>query len=106
MQVLLYRFAPRQEALPAETVQVTVELAHEPQHVYLQRIDDTHCNPRKVWEEMGAPNDLNRQEVAQIESASAMQDEPLAYTYANGRLTTTVEVGVNDVYFIRIVTEQ
>ena len=74
-----------------------------PKRVYLQRIDEDHCNPRKVWEEMGSPNDLNAAEVAQIIEKSDMRDETLPYTYENGLLSASVNVGVNDVYFIRIV---
>lgn len=102
-QVLLYRFNPRQTDLPGEKVKIQVELENAPKRVYLQRIDEEHCNPRKIWEEMGSPNDLNRQEVNQIMEASAMRDEELHYRYESGVLTTEVSVGVNDVYFIRIV---
>lgn len=102
-QVLLYRFHSRQLDLPAEPVTVSVELEKAPQRVYLQRIDEDHCNPRKIWEQMGCPNDLNTKETQQIIEASDMQDEALEYTYADGVLTTQVGLGVNDVYFIRIV---
>ena len=101
-QVLIYRFCAKQNALPAEPVSVEVELEKAPKRVYLQRIDETHCNPRKIWEQMGQPNDLNNQEVSQIIAASEMQDEQLAYSYSCGVLHTEVEIGVNDVYFIRI----
>ena len=52
---------------------------------------------------MGSPNDLNAAEVAQIIEKSDMRDETLPYTYENGLLSASVNVGVNDVYFIRIV---
>ena len=42
------------------------------------------------------------QEVSQIIAASEMRDEQLAYSYSCGVLRTEVEIGVNDVYFIRI----
>ena len=101
-QILLYRFHSRQQDLPPEKARVAVELARAPKRVYLQRIDETHCNPRRVWEEMGAPNDLNAKEVEQIIAASELRDETLDYVYFDGVLRTEVSVGVNDVYFIRI----
>ena len=101
-QVLLYRFSPRQLSLPKEKVNLSVELEKAPKRVYLQRIDEDHCNPRKVWEEMGCPNDLNQQETNAIIEKSAMQDEELPFTYENGMLSAMVSVGVNDVYFVRI----
>ena len=79
-----------------------MELTSAPSRVYLQRIDETHCNPRKVWEDMGSPNDLNREEVEYIKKASEMVDEELDYTYEDGMLRTEIALGVNDLYFIRI----
>lgn len=102
-QIILYRFHSLQQDLPVEKVRVAVDLEAEPKRVYLQRIDEDHCNPRKVWEEMGSPNDLNPQEVTQIIEASGLQDEELVYTYSDGALKAEVNIGVNDVYFIRIV---
>lgn len=102
-QILLYRFIPRNNGQQREPVSVHVELDTLPRRVFLQRIDEVHCNPRKVWEEMGSPNDLNQEEVDAIIRASDMQDEEIAYTYENGVLHTDITMDVNDVYFIRIV---
>ena len=101
-QVLLFRQNTRQLELEPEKVKVNVELTSAPSRVYLQRIDETHCNPRKVWEDMGSPNDLNREEVEYIKKASEMVDEELDYTYEDGMLRTEIALGVNDLYFIRI----
>lgn len=101
-QVLLYRFSPRQTDAPAEEVSITVELEQAPKRVYLQRIDEHHCNPRKIWEEMGQPYDLTPKMVQQIIAASEVQDEELDYTWSDGAVHTTAYVGVNDVWFIRI----
>ena len=101
-QILLIRQNTHQLDLPPEVVRISVELEHAPKRVYLQRIDEDHCNPRRVWEEMGAPNDLNKSEVEAILAASDMVDEEIAYTYENGVLETQAALGVNDLYFIRI----
>jgi len=102
-QVLLYRFVPKSKHSDAERVQVEVELEKAPARVTMQRLDETHGNPRKVWEEMGSPYDLNAAEVSQIEEASKVVDEELPFTWQDGVLRTAVELGENDVYFIRIV---
>lgn len=101
-QILLFWQSMRQLEAEPERVTLRVALDTEPRRVYLQRIDEEHCNPRRVWEEMGSPNDLNHAEVEQILKASEMTDEELSYNYADGELCTEVMVGVNDIYFIRI----
>lgn len=101
-QILLFRQNTKQfNALPEKTV-IHVELENAPKRAYMQRIDEVHCNPRKVWEEMGEPYDLTPAEVTAIMEASAMRDEELDYTYRDGVLTAEVELGINDIYFIRI----
>lgn len=101
-QILLLRQNTRQLDAEKEKVSVQVELSEKPKRVYLQRIDETHCNPRRVWEEMGSPNDLNHDEVEYIKTYSDMVDEELEYHYEAGILITEVALGINDVYFIRI----
>lgn len=76
-QILLFRQSMKQLDLPAEEVSISVELPQMPKQVYLQRIDATHCNPLKLWEEDGCPKDLTPVQI------SSLKD--------------------NDVYFLRIV---
>ncbi|MCD8068465.1 MAG: hypothetical protein LUE87_06210, partial [Lachnospiraceae bacterium] len=102
-QILLFRLNMMQSDAAKEKAEVTVELPAPPERVYLQRIDEEHCNPLRVWEEMGRPNDLTKAEVEYITEASAMGEEELAFSYADGRLVTEVSLGINDLYFIRIV---
>lgn len=101
-QVLLLRQNMKRLALAAEKAEVSLELPGEPQSVFLQRIDEEHCNPLKVWEEMAEPADLNRTEVRRIIEKSAMKEEPLPYRYEDGKLIFSVELAVNDVYFVTI----
>lgn len=101
-QIILFRQSVRQLEKSPERVKLRIELPDPPKRVYLQRIDEEHCNPRKVWEEMGSPNDLNKAEVEQIQKASDMIDESVEFVYENGVMATEVSLGVNDIYFIRI----
>ena len=52
---------------------------------------------------MGSPNDLNRAEVEYILKASDMIDEEVEIDYKNGVLTAQAALGINDIYFFRIV---
>ena len=102
-QVILFRQNTIQSEAEPEPVKLSIELADQPKRVFLQRIDEEHCNPRKVWEEMGSPNDLNRAEAEYILKASEMIDEEVEFDLENGVLTVQAALGINDIYFIRIV---
>jgi len=101
--VLLTRQKMKNLDLPKEPVAVTIELPEAPKSLILNRIDETHCNPLKLWEDMGSTLDLTPDEVECIKEKTAMVDEPIDYTYENGLLTFSAALGVNDVYFIRII---
>lgn len=102
-QVLLFRQKMKNLDLPEETAKVTVEMEHVPRKVILQRIDEDHCNPLKIWEEMGRPEGLNAGEVTQIKEKSCMAEEEMAFEFEDGNVYFEAELAVNDVYFIRIV---
>ena len=55
---------------------------------------------------MGCPNDLTKAETEFIIKASEMLDEELEVQYENGILNVQVNLGINDIYFIRIEKEQ
>lgn len=102
-QVLLFRQKMKNLDLPKERATVTVEMQEEPERVILQRIDEEHCNPLKIWEEMGRPADLNAQEVEALKEKSRMIEEEMPYEFKEGKLYFMADLAVNDVYFIRIV---
>ena len=103
MQVLLTRQKMKNLELPKEPATVTIELPAAPKSLVLNRIDESHCNPLKLWEEMGSTLDLTPDEVEYIKEKTAMIDESIDYIYENGVLTFSADLGVNDVYFIRII---
>ena len=102
MQILLYRQNLKQPDLPAEPVSVSVELDRAPYEVTLQRIDETHCNPLKLWEDMGSPADLRRAEIENLKQRSEMQTETPEWQFENGVFRYEAELQVNDVYLIRL----
>lgn len=102
IQILLFRQKMKNLDLPKEHVSVRVELDAEPQDVLLERIDEEHCNPLKIWEEQGCPADLNAEEVKAIIEESAMKEEKMEYRYEENMLCLDANLGVNDVYLIQI----
>ncbi len=72
---------------PIHTELVTLRLAGapEPCAVYVERIDEDHANPRRLWEAMGKPRYLDVRAVEALKRGSALVQEPhpWAYTPAN-----------------------
>lgn len=102
LQVLLFRQKMKNLNLPKERTDVKIALDTSPAAVMARRIDETYGNPLRIWEEMGSPVSLNKYEVAELIEKSAVDDEPWPFTYENGVLTVTAELGVNDVYFFTV----
>ncbi len=103
VQILLFRQKMKNTELAKEKAEVSVESSSKPKRIIMERIDEEHCNPLKVWEDMGQPDALNSSEAAEIIRKSAMIEEELDYSYDKKAVSFCVELGVNDVYFIRII---
>ena len=103
MQVLLFRQKMKNLDLPGEKAVVKIELSRAPKQVLLRRVDESHGNPLRLWEEMGRPRDLNRQEVEELKRQSAVTDESWPFAFENGILTLEAELGVNDVYYFQVI---
>lgn len=89
--------------LPKERVEIALEMDREPSSVILERIDEDHCNPLRVWEEMGSPQVPTPKQVKEIKEASALREEEMEFSYDGKVVTITAELGINDVYHIRVV---
>ena len=103
IQILLYRQKMKNLPLPKESTTVEIELEEHPQNVWLERIDEEHCNPLRLWEEMGSPQELNRTQKAEMLEKSALKKEKAEYVYESGKLTLTAELGTNDVWMFTII---
>lgn len=103
VQLILLRQKMKNLDLPKERVEITVEIEHKPKNVILQRIDEEHCNPLKIWEQMGSPKDMTPLQVKDIINKTVVKEENMAFSYEDGKVMLSASLGVNDVYFIRII---
>lgn len=69
-----------------------------PKEVFLERIDEEHCNPLQLWEEMGSPQELTNKQKEMLLGETALKMEGVSYEYTEHRLTLKAEMGVNDVW--------
>ena len=101
-QVILFRQKMKNLNLPKEKATVRLELDQKPRRVLMRRVDEEHGNPLRLWEEMGSPVSLNRQEVEALKEKSAVEPSECETVWKDGVLTLEAELGVNDVYFFEI----
>jgi xylan 1,4-beta-xylosidase len=90
VQVMITNFVlPRH---PVATENVTIELRNisEIRTVYIERIDDTHCNTRAAWELLGSPDTLKPYQVKVLENVSELIKEPCSYSRINDMVTLNI----------------
>lgn len=103
IQILLFRQKMKNLDLPKEKATICVELNKEPYNVFLERIDEEHGNPLKLWEEWGSPEDLKPAEQEELIRRTRMEKESAEYVYENGQVVMGAELAVNDIYLFTII---
>jgi len=84
----------------AHTVSLSFDFAAS--DVTVQRIDDEHCNPKRLWQQMGSPDNLTRAEVETIKAQSRLAAEPLPFALHEGRTALSITLRTNDVALITV----
>jgi xylan 1,4-beta-xylosidase len=75
LTVLLTNHAGPRHSIKTEQVQVVLRNAPRKCYAYVERIDETHANPKRIWREMGEPEYLSAAEVELLQEASRMWKE-------------------------------
>ncbi len=89
-------------SIKSEQVCLRVAESGEPSAVSIQRIDEEHANPRRVWREMGEPEYLKALEVEQLQAASRLTREPHNWKYKDGSVHLEIALPANGVAAITI----
>ena len=91
--VLLTNFALPRHPIGDVEVSVTLDnLAHKPKHAHVKRIDDTHCNPKRLWMAEGSPEYLSAEMLEKLDKASALHWNQQDFEYTNGSVELSVVV--------------
>jgi xylan 1,4-beta-xylosidase len=91
--VLLTNFALPRHPVKTEEAQVILgDLPRKPAHAHIRRVDDDHCNPRKIWENMGSPNYLSESMVATLHKAAELGWKKQDFDFHDKTLTMNVAV--------------
>jgi xylan 1,4-beta-xylosidase len=81
--VLLTNHALPRHSIKTDQVRVRIAESAQPAAVFVQRIDEEHANPHRVWREMGEPEYLKASEIEQLQAASRLTPEPYRWKYAD-----------------------
>ena len=99
-QVLIY--AQDQDYFKNEKHDIVIEVNCAAAFANVQRIDDTHCNPKAVWVSMGSPDYLSKAQVQQIKQATCLKAEPVDFAVSDGKTRISLSMQTNDVVLLTI----
>ena len=87
-----------------ETEQITLRLANarEPVTARIQRVDEEHANPKRLWREMGQPEHLRAKDVERLEEASQTATEKQRFEFAEGTVILKTNLPAHGVAAITI----
>lgn len=102
LQLLLYNQSYVMKDGVPEDVEIKVETEKKVSSVSYWRIDRTHGNPKAVWEGMGKPELLSKEQVEEIMVRSAILKEEMDFKSTNGGVLIHTALADNDVQLIEV----
>ncbi len=84
LTVLLSNHALPRHSIETERVRLCLTNSARPTAISVQRIDEKHANPRRLWQRMGKPEYLQAREIAWLEEASRLVSKPQRWSYRDG----------------------
>jgi xylan 1,4-beta-xylosidase len=102
--VLLTNHAQPRHDITTQLAEVRLTEVPAPLTAYVERVDEDHANPRRRWQEMGEPEYPSRSEVEQLETASRLVKEPLAFSYEGGTVRFQVDLPPHSVAAVTLGT--
>ncbi|CAN5430999.1 cellulase family glycosylhydrolase [soil metagenome] len=79
--ILLTNHALPRHPIETEKVQITLHNAPQKYSAFVERIDENHANPKKVWQQWEEPEYLSAEQVKDLQAASRLIREPLKGNY-------------------------
>jgi len=104
VQVIVYVQSNDPEERREYDVDIEVETAAV--SVTQQRIDDDHCNPKRLWQELGAPQNLTPKQVEEIKERSRLREEMVQFRTENRKTRLHCHLATNDIILYTLRKEQ
>jgi len=86
-----------------EAINFTVKGTNGVRSIYLERIDETHANPRRLWIEMGSPTYLNKEHIHRLMEASELIKEPVIWTEDEDGVSFDIVIQPHSVVAISLI---
>ena len=102
LSIILTNLAMPRHPIQTELVSLRLSGAPAPLSAYIERVDEDHANPRKLWRTMGQPEYLSSLQLSQLEAASVLTRETLPLILSNGTIDLKVDLPPQSVASITI----
>jgi xylan 1,4-beta-xylosidase len=102
LTVMLTNHALPRHSIATEQVRVRFADAARPRAVSVERIDETHANPRRVWRTMKEPNYLSPAHVEKLQEASRTAPEPHPWKYQKRMVEMEIQLPPHSVAAITV----
>jgi xylan 1,4-beta-xylosidase len=100
--VLLTNHTTPGHSIETEEVNVRLDNAPEPFAARIQRVDEDHANPKRVWQEMGQPEYLSFRDVERLEEVSQVVNEKQPFSFRDGALLLKVTLPAHAIAAITV----
>jgi xylan 1,4-beta-xylosidase len=100
--VLLTNLAMPRHAIQTEHVNFRLPGASAPQAAFIERIDEDHANPRKLWQTMGEPEYLSPLQVSRLEAESVLTRDAQPLLCDRGNIEMKIDLPPQSVASITI----
>jgi xylan 1,4-beta-xylosidase len=90
--ILLTNSALPRHPIAKEHVRVRLTTASRPEGATVERIDEEHANPKRLWREMGKPAYLSLKEVEQLQADSRIVREQQSWKYEQGAIYLDIDL--------------
>ncbi|HEU4507573.1 MAG TPA: glycosyl hydrolase [Pyrinomonadaceae bacterium] len=88
--------------IETEQLEIRLDNAREPTGATVQRIDEEHANPKRLWREMGEPEQLSEKNVERLEEVSRLKVEKQPFEFHDGAIVLKINLPAHAVAAITI----
>jgi xylan 1,4-beta-xylosidase len=85
--VLLTNHTTPGHSIETEELHIRLDNAPEPTGAHIRRIDEDHANPKRLWKEMGEPENLSEKDLERLEEASQLVSEKQRFSFRDGTIS-------------------
>ncbi len=100
--ILMTNLAMPRHPIQTEVINLRLSDVPAPRTAWIERIDEDHANPRRLWQAMGEPEYLSALQVEQLATASVLRKESQPWIYEQGSMDLSVSLPPQSVTAITI----